>query len=205
MKGNFFTVFFVLGYTAACGLAAWNPVYGVLLLLFLTFWFLFFPTLVMSIAGIIFSILLGGATLGLAPIILLLLNMVKLGRLMDNLQKRAPFGLGAIVLYLLFVGIAGIDNIPFVVHVERAGSYGLWIFAGILATLGLLTILLTIQIYHAYGYRKGKTALFITGFPWYMASFCVSLINMLGSFDDGSFGSDADLYDSPEHHHHYHH
>src|SRR5450759_3787692 len=126
--------------------------------------------LVMSIAGIIFSILLGGATLGLAPIILLLLNMVKLCLLMDNLQKRAPFGLGAIVLYLLFVGIAGIDNIPFVVHVERAGSYGLWIFAGILATLGLLTILLTIQIYHAYGYRKGKTALFLTGFPWSMAS-----------------------------------
>ena len=165
MKGTFFTVFFVLGYTVACGLAAWNLIYGVLLLLFLTFWFLLFPTLVMSIAGIVFSIVLGGATLGLAPIILLLLNMAKLGRLMDNLQKRAPFGLGTIVLYLLFWGFAGIDNIPFVAHVEHAGSYGLWIFAGVLATLGLLTILSTIQIYHAYGYKKRDYRIVHNGIP----------------------------------------
>lgn len=201
MGKSWITVLFITAYVISCGVAAWSPLYGFLLMISIGSVYFVFLSLMTTIVGIVLTIILAGVTLGILPLIMLFFKIGSLYRRMENARKRLPFIVGSIVIYSFFAGVAGFNALPFIVQAERATSYNIWIVTCMLSALGLGVILLIIKVYRLFGYRSSSTALFIAGFWGYMLSLFFYLISLLdiGGMD---FDTDADLDFDDIHHHH---
>ena len=195
------TWFFVIAYMITCGMAAWNPITALWVMLGIGCAYFIIRRILMSIFGIVLGILAAGFTLGILPIIMLFVKIVAINAMFQRLGRRIPLLLGTCILYGFFAGASWANSLPFIITEETIAPNIIWIVGGVYALLGFLLIEIVLFAFHSFSYRKSSIALYALGFPGYAISVFISLLNMM-DFDELDTDADSDFEIDFDHHDH---